>query len=301
MKQDDLLWKGIIEDMPTQFIQFFFPDAVNVLDFNRGFDFLDKELEELFPVDSPNHPRFVDKLIKAFNKDGKEEWILIHIEVQGYQDQEFSLRMYTYFYRLFDRYQKPITALAIFTDDNPVFKPSCYDYRFLGTSLSYRFNTCKILEQDELILAEHPNPFALVVLTVLRSIKNKKSSDETLLNLKIDLFRSMYERNMEKATMRALANFLKMYVRFSKPETYHIFETEIMTITNNTTTMGIEELILQRAKQEGKVEGKAEGKAEVVRNLIIKMGLTNEQTAEIAGVGIKFVQQLREEVTGRKA
>jgi predicted transposase YdaD len=74
-----------------------------------------------------------------------------------------------------------------------------------------------------------------------------------------------------------------------------------MTITNNTTTMGIEELILQRAKQEGKVEGKAEGKAEVVRNLIIKMGLTNEQTAEIAGVGIKFVQQLREEVTGRKA
>ena len=60
--------------------------------------------------------------------------------------------------------------------------------------------------------------------------------------------------------------------------------------------MGIEEMILQRAKQ----EGKAEGKAEVVRNLIVKMGLTNEQAAEIAGVGLKFVQQLREEAEGRK-
>jgi predicted transposase YdaD len=206
MKQDDILWKGIIEDMPTHFLQFFFPDAANVLDFNRGFDFLDKELEELFPVYNPNHPRFVDKLIKAFNKEGREEWILIHVEVQGYQDQEFSLRMYTYFYRLFDRYHKPITALAIFTDNNPGFNPRQFDYQFLGTSLSYKFNTYKILEQDEASLADHPNPFALVVLTVLQNIKTKKRSDESLLKLKIDLFRRMYTQNTEKTTMRALAN-----------------------------------------------------------------------------------------------
>jgi predicted transposase/invertase (TIGR01784 family) len=295
-----MLWKGIIEDMPAFFLRFYFPEAEELLDFERGFEFLDKELEELFPVENPLHPRFVDKLIKAFTKDGREEWILIHIEVQGYRDKEFDLRMFTYFYRLLDRYHKPITALAIFTDDKIGYKPNCYDYRFMGTSARYSFNTYKIIEQDETALANHPNPFALVVLTVLKAIKNKKSSDHTLLSLKTELFRTMYSRNMEKSTMRAMANFLKMYVHFSEPESNRIFENEIQLITNDIKTMGIEELILQRAEQKGIEKGIEQGverKSEnVIRNLITKMGLTDEQAADIAGVDVAFVARVRKEM-----
>ena len=47
MKKHDILWKGIIEDLPHHFIRFFFPQADDFIDFNRGFEFLDKELEEL--------------------------------------------------------------------------------------------------------------------------------------------------------------------------------------------------------------------------------------------------------------
>jgi predicted transposase/invertase (TIGR01784 family) len=298
MKKDDLLWKGIIEDMPHYFIRFFFPENHELIDFERGFEFLDKELEELFPIDNPDHPRFVDKLIKAFTLDGTEEWILIHIEVQGQTDHDFGKRMYTYFYRLLDRYQKPVTALAIFTDDKPGYKPDHYHYEFMGTSQTYRFNTYKILEQQEESLAVHPNPFALVVLTVLVAIKNRKAGDERLMQLKIDLFRRMLARNMDKTTMRALANFLKMYVHFSKPDTALIFETEIKAITNNITTMGIEELILHRAEQKGIEKGKAEGKAEVVRNLITKLGLNDAQAADVAEVPVAFVQQVRASLKG---
>jgi len=298
MKRDDTLWKGIIEDMPAHFLRFFFPDAENIFDCERGFEFLDKELEQLFPTDNPNHPRFVDKLIKAFTNAGSEEWILIHIEVQGYQDDTFSRRMYTYFYRLLDRYQKPISALAIFTDDKPNYKPNRFEYQFLGTSQVYEFNTYKILEQDENMLALHPNPFALVVLTALIAIKHKKANDDNLLHLKIELFRRLHSRQMDKATMRALANFLKMYVQFSKPESNRIFETQTKSITNDITTMGIEELILHRAEQhgieKGVEKGKAEGKIEEVRNLIVKLGLTDEQAADIAGVTAAFVKAIRE-------
>jgi len=52
--------------MPVFFILFFFPQARQVLDLERGVEFLDKELEELFPMDNPDHPRFVDKLLKVF-------------------------------------------------------------------------------------------------------------------------------------------------------------------------------------------------------------------------------------------
>jgi predicted transposase YdaD len=57
--------------------------------------------------------------------------------------------------------------------------------------------------------------------------------------------------------------------------------------------MGIEELVLHLTKAEGKVEGKVEGKLEEVRNLITKLGLSDEQAADVAGVTIEFVKQVR--------
>jgi hypothetical protein len=70
------------------------------------------------------------------------------------------------------------------------------------------------LDQDEDSLLNQPNPFALVVLTVLLALKNKKGGDDVLLNIKIKMFRLLHSRNMDKQTIRALANFLKMYVHF---------------------------------------------------------------------------------------
>ena len=65
--------------------------------------------------------RRVDKLVKMFTKNQKEIWILIHIEIQLYKDEEFPLRMFTYNYRIFNRYQRPVTSLAILGDTNKLF------------------------------------------------------------------------------------------------------------------------------------------------------------------------------------
>ncbi|MGF1638806.1 MAG: hypothetical protein ACFCUU_17150, partial [Cyclobacteriaceae bacterium] len=61
MNNDDLLWKAILEDIFDDFLRFFYINADDFIDFSRGFEYLDKELEQLFP---PEHnqfaPRFVD-------------------------------------------------------------------------------------------------------------------------------------------------------------------------------------------------------------------------------------------------
>ena len=114
---------------------------------------MDKELEQLVPKDKLESPKFVDKLVKVFTKNGAEEWILVHIEVQGYDDREFAKRMFTYFYRILDKYGKPVTAIAIFTDFNPKFRPREYEYNYLGTRCIFQFNTYKIADQSEAVFA----------------------------------------------------------------------------------------------------------------------------------------------------
>lgn len=82
MKKDDSLWKGILEDVFPHFLRFVFSNAHDLFDFKKGFMFLDKELNELFSAPKkPSGQRFVDKLVQVSLKDGKKQWLLIHIEV----------------------------------------------------------------------------------------------------------------------------------------------------------------------------------------------------------------------------
>ena len=48
-----------------------------------------------------------------FLNDGSEEWLLIHVEVQGQREADFPRRMFVYAYRLYDRYAREIASLAM--------------------------------------------------------------------------------------------------------------------------------------------------------------------------------------------
>src|ERR1700710_2701169 len=122
-KANDILWKGIIEDLFADFLRFFYIDARKVFDMDKGFEFLDKELGQLYPGPDIRHPMFVDKLVKVYKKDGPEEWLLIHIEVQVYHDKLFARRMFTYFCRILDRFDKEVASIAIFTDNDKKYHP----------------------------------------------------------------------------------------------------------------------------------------------------------------------------------
>ncbi len=302
MVKDDTLWKGILENVFDDFLRFFFKDADTMFDMEKGFQFLDKELEQLFPVVEDEAPKFVDKLVKVFTKAGKEEWLLVHIEVQGYNDKDFARRMFTYFYRILDRYNKPITAFAIFTDSHKSFHPKVYKYEHLGTKNTYQFNTYKILGQDEAALAKDQNPFAIVILTVLLALKKKQLADEDLLQLKMQIFRNLYRRNISEEKMRGLQTFLNLYVHFAKPETTNKFEQEIQLLTENTKTMGIVEMVLDRAEKKGRKLGMEKGMekgmdrkaTEMVTNLLLTKRFSISEISNFASVTEAFVLEVQE-------
>ncbi len=54
--------EGILENLFDDFLRFFFPDADKLFDMKKEFQFLDKELEQLFPTpENIQAPKFVDK------------------------------------------------------------------------------------------------------------------------------------------------------------------------------------------------------------------------------------------------
>lgn len=302
MKRNDILWKSILEDIFDDFLRFFFPDADTLFDFQRGFEYLDKELEQLFPPDGDQYAsRYVDKLVKVFSLSGAEEWVLVHIEVQGYRDLDFADRMFTYYYRIWDKYRKPITAFAILTDNCTHYLPSQFEQACLGTSLCFRFNSFKVLDQCEDELSESDNPFAQVILITKTALTGKKIMLNELYRLKIQLAKRMLGRNIPKAKIGKLMNFLQFYVRLGSERLDNEFDFEITNAVNqNSIPMTLEEAILQIVKEEateyGLERGYLERNTTFVQNLLRETNFSTNEIARLAGVSIEFVEEIRQKV-----
>ncbi|MCL0033574.1 hypothetical protein M1M99_02010 [Thermodesulfovibrionales bacterium] len=93
----DSPWKDILETYFRQFLAFFFPIIEKDLDWEKGYEFLDKEFQSI-AKEAEIGRRYLDKLIRVWRKDDLETWLLIHIEVQGASEIAFPERMYVYNY-----------------------------------------------------------------------------------------------------------------------------------------------------------------------------------------------------------
>lgn len=253
----DKLWKAIIEDLIEDFFHFFFAEYVHLIDFEHGFEFLDKELQQLFPESESSH-RHADKLIKVKLLNGSELWFLVHVEVQGYKDERFDRRMFEYGYRIEDRYPYPLTALAIYTDANRATHFKEYRRAFFGTEHIYRFNTYALIDHPVDELQKIDNPFALVMQTAWMTIR-RKPKDPKLLDLKRNLIRSLLERKYSKQKISAVFEFIRHYAHFTNSDFSVKFEHDIELITQPNKPMGIQEAILQEVKKEGIAIGEAKG------------------------------------------
>ena len=182
MGKYDESWKDVIEAFFPQFLRFFFPRIAEGIDFGKGYTFLDKELSRISKKGLGG--RRGDKLVRVYRKDGEEQWLLVHIEVQGYAQQPlvFERRMYVYNYRISDRYDQPVISLAVLTDERKGFRPGAYCFAFGDFRLEMAFPVVKVLDHwdrwEE--LEESANPFAVVVMAHLRSQRTRRKMHDRL-------------------------------------------------------------------------------------------------------------------------
>ena len=152
----DKIWKAVIRELFDNFLTFFFPQLYEHIEVIKGFKFLDKELR-LPGGRRKSGSHYPDMLVQVWLRNGEKPCVLIHIEVQGYHDKNFTKRMFIYFYHLFDLGYEKIAAISIFTDARQEYKPDKYEYKFDETILMYKFRTYKIVEQNEAKLMRKEN------------------------------------------------------------------------------------------------------------------------------------------------
>ncbi|MCF0056650.1 hypothetical protein [Dyadobacter sp. CY356] len=313
-KKNDILLKSAFEESFSDLLIFFFNDAALIFDLERGFDFMDKELTELFPdLEKKGGSRFVDMLVKTYLKTGAEEYILVHIEIQDGAIKKFPQRMFQYYYRILDRFEVEVAALAVFTGKEKQKWPSEYRKNFLGTEIIYKYNSYHIFDHDEDQLKGMDNLFALVILAAQKVISADKITESELGRQRLGIVRTLIEsKRYDSEKIRRFLFFLKTFIYIENTEINSKFDSEVNLLTGNETSMGIIEAIkmitLEEGFEKGVVTGMEKGMSqgiekgeqrktyEIVKNLLLNTDFDVPKVAALVNCPESFVKEVKEDI-----
>ena len=255
----DSPWKEILEGYFPDFMAFFFPTAAAGIDWSRGFEPLDKELAQVVR-DAELGRRYADKLIKVFLSDGREEWLLIHLEVQGQRDPDFPERMFVYGYRLYDRYRRELVSLAVLADTAPGWRPHGFAVGRWGSRLGIEFPSVKLLDYAprQAELETDGNPFATVVLAHLAA-QATRGDDRARYERKLALTRRLYERGLTRQQIIDLYRFIDWVLRL--PDELELQYTEAIFRIEEGLQMPYVSFVERRGMALGEARGMALGEA----------------------------------------
>lgn len=253
----DSPWKESLETYFTDFIAFFFPKVNAEINWERGYEFLDTELQQIVR-DAELGKRLADKLVKVWQVNGEETWVLIHIEVQSQEESNFSERMFVYNYRLRDRYNRAIASLAVLSDARPSWRPGEFQSELWGCAINFKFPAVKLLDyrQEWQALERSDNPFATVIMAHLKAQETRQDFLSRK-EWKFYLTRRLYERGYQRQDVLNLFRFIDWLMAL--PENLEADFRQDLQHYQQENQMPYISSIERMAKQEGIQEGLQQG------------------------------------------
>ncbi len=286
----DSPWKDIIERYFQDFIQFFLPQAHEEIEWSRGFEFLDTELQQVVR-DAELGRRLADKLVKVWRTGGEEAWVLIHVEVQSQEETNFAERMYVYHYRIYDRYKRSVASLAVLGDERSSFRPNQFESDLWGCEVEFRFPVVKLIDyqQQWSAMMSSSNPFATVVMAHLKAQATRQQRQQRL-EWKLAITRGLYEKGYGREDVINLFSFID-WVMSLPAELEQEFRQEIQQLEAERRMPYITSV-----ERSGIRQGLLEG---IELGLELKFGALGLATLpEISGIA--DVEQLRAILAGLK-
>ena len=224
-------------------------------------------------------------------KNGKERWILIHAEAQGYDDKNFPECMFQTFYRLRDRYHKDSVSIVLYTSPGKKHHASEYRNAFLGKELIYQFHAFSLVDYTPAKLRETDNIFSIIMEAAWYNLNLKNVSDEERLRQKMTVVNRLRRSEYSVGQIKKLVDFIKYYVTFQKRDNDLKFEE---VFYKNAKPMGITEGILNQVKTEGKFT-----KAKIAIKNLRSKGFSTKEIAEVLELEEAKVKEFIVELFGQ--
>jgi len=181
--------------------------------------------------------------------------------------------MFTYNYRLFDRYARPVASLAVLADEDAGWRPDHYGFEVLGCRHTLEFPVVKLIDYADRaeLLEANPNPFALVTVAHLRT-RQTKNDPQARYRAKLDLVRSLYRQGWDRQRVLDLFAVIDWMMRLPNVLEQQLWQA-IETVEGETKmryVTSVERLAIQRGMQQGLEQGWLEGKIEGLERLLVK-------------------------------
>ncbi len=260
----DSPWKEAVEGFLPACLELLFPQAYAEIDWSKPVTFLDQELRQV-QREAELGRSVVDRLVQVYRTDGADSWVLIHVEVQNQPDIDFAKRMFTYFYRLFDRFDRPIASLAILGDERPRWRPHAFARSLWNCGVQFRFRAVKLWSYRRRLAAlqANRNPFATVILAHLRTQETRGNPTARLV-AKLAVLRRLYGLGYNQDQIVRLYRFIDWLMALP-PELESQFVDAVIAIEEAAKmpyVTSAERIGRERGRQQGRQEGLLEGRQE---------------------------------------
>jgi hypothetical protein len=253
---------------------------------------LDKELQKVVR-DAEIPKRYADKLVEVHRHSGEKALVICHIEVQSQGENHFGARMYSYNYRLRDRYNCPVVSLAILADDSKIWRPNSFHDELWGCATHFTFPVIKLLDYQAnwADLEASLNPFAVVVMAHLKTKETHNQPTERK-HWKLHLMTMLYDRGYSEQDILELHNFLD-WLMYLPEDLERQFQVEL-AVFEAAKQMKYVTAVERMAE----ARGSKSKKMEIALNMLRK-GIALETIAEVTELTLEQLQQLQSQIESR--
>jgi hypothetical protein len=285
----DNLWKVVLERFFWDGLKIFLPALYEAADRSQKPEFLDKELQKIV-FDLGGGTNKTDLLAKFLLKNGKNEVVLCHTEVQqGSGGGDLPTRMYEYKEAIHLIHGLEPIGIAVTMAPRPKGEKSFYHSEQFGVESVYVYINVPVLElEDEVFLAED-NRVGLILYAAKYAWKSGNDEARKFGYLR-KISELWAERRWDSEDKRVTLLAVEYLLHLDSEDYIQQFTAHMESLVANLEK-GEREMYVSAFEKVYTAKGKEEGHMEVARNMLSK-GYTVEQAVECTTLPREEVEKL---------
>lgn len=275
----DLLFKRLLETFFAEFIDAFFPEIYEEIDFKSM-----KHLsEEMVPRLRDGNERRLDIVVEIKWKQ-TDTIVVIHVEPQSYEQTDFNKRMFHYFSLLHQKVDQPILPIAIFSYDEAWDEDEFKMKVGHVDVLRFTYLTLHLRKMNWRNFIRKENPVSAALLSKMGYNERER------IKVKIEFFRILTKLNIDLEKRDILVDFFQAYLKLNEKEEAILVE-EVKKLEDADEILEIPNVYVERGKEIGREEGR-----EVVALEMLKEGFSIEKVIKLTRLNKDRIEQLKEEL-----